>query len=180
MKKQRLITLLVLFLIVFALGTGYAISTKTLNIVGIANVTAEDTNFIVRFEKKNDTYTTPTIKGTNTTATGDDLATASVTGDYDATIKVSGLKKQGDIVEVTYTVENQSNNLDAEIVAAVATTGDTGYFTVETTGITTTKSTLKCGASTTVTVKVTLNKTPVENKEININVTLTATPVEAA
>lgn len=186
MKKQRIVTLLVLFLIVFALGTGYALSSKTLNIVGTANVIADDDNFIVRFQQTSDGngHTAPTITaGKDTTATGDALAKATVTDDYNATISVTGLKKEGDSVDVTYTVENKSNDLDAEVTAAITTTGvnattDKDYFTVTTTGITSNKTTIACDGTQTITVTVKLNKTPVTDKAININVKLTATAVE--
>lgn len=170
MKNKRVLMLLLVLALILFLGIGYALKTKELTITGMATATASDNNFTVRFKKTGTSYDEPT---------GLTNATATVTADNQATINVSGLTKVGETATATYAVENVSHGIDAN-VKAVATIGNTEYFKVTTEGITgeETKLTSDTSSNTTsITVKVELIKTPLEDLDSNVTVTLTATPV---
>lgn len=170
MKNKRVLTLLLLLVIVFALCIGYALNTKTLQINGTATASATDENFKVRFKKTGDNYDAPTNLVN---------ATGSVTSDIEATMNVTGLTKKGDTAQATYTVENVSENIDASIVAAIEGLQNQEYFKVTTSGITDTATTISTNGETTVTVNVELLKTPIADQEENLTIKLTATPVVA-
>lgn len=171
MRNKRALGLLVILIVVSLLGVGYALNTKDLTISGTAKVTATDDNFTVRFKKTEEgTYQEPT-----------DMVNAEgkVTSDTEATISVTGLSKVNDEATVTYTVENASNGIDADVLAKINATNPE-YFKVEVTGISTeasAKTKIVSGEETTVTVKVKLLKTPIVDQTADVTVTLTAEAV---
>lgn len=169
MKNKRILAVMVLLVLVLLLGIGYAVTEKSLIISGSASALAEDNNFTVRFKKAGDNYDAPTNLVN---------AEASVTADDRASIKVAGLKKKGDTASATYTIENVSDDIDASVIAEVASTNNE-FFKVTTTGITDTATTVKSGDSTkTVTVNVELLKTPITEQTADITVTLKANAVQ--
>ena len=164
MKNKKVVLLLLLLVLVLALGIGYAMNNKTLNITGTAAATADDNNFKVIFDK-------------DTAITKSENVTATYTDDTNATITVTGLTKKGDTATATYTVKNDSNDIDANVTAATTVT-NSDFFKVTTTGITDTATKIVSGNTTTITVTVELIKTPVENQSTDVTVTLTAVPVQ--
>ena len=169
MKNKRILAVMVLLVLVLLLGIGYAVTEKSLIISGNASALAEDNNFTVRFKKTGDSYDAPANLVN---------AEASVTADDRASIKVAGLKKKGDTASATYTIENVSDDIDASVIAEVASTNNE-FFKVTTTGITDTATTVKSGDSTkTVTVNVELLKTPITEQTADITVTLKANAVQ--
>ena len=93
---------------------------------------------------------------------------------------VKGLTAKNDSVSATFTIQNLSEDLSAELSIKSKTITNTEYFAIAT-EFTNDKSTLKHGESTTVKVTVTLVKTPIdpeENIEGNIVVGVEARPVQ--
>lgn len=162
-KKVVIIALIVALLII---GIGYAvISSTALKIDGSATASPNDKNFQVKFSG------VPTVSNT-------DNVSATITDDLDATIEVKGLTAKGDIATATYTIENASPDLTADIVANVSKNTNEEYFSV-TTDMTSTVS-VTAGNTTTITVTVELIKTPVTADEsTTIQVDLTASPKQA-
>jgi cytochrome c oxidase assembly protein Cox11 len=175
LKKNKRIIGAIIIIAILLLGIGYAaISSKTLTISGSASATADDANFVVKFAKTAD-ITIDTSK-----ASDDASVDATITDDLKATIAVSGLKKTGEYVTATYTIENASEELSANLSAvSELTSGYEDYFKVTTSFDSTT---VAAGKTTTVTVKVELIKTPTvdvnADKEENVTVTITAEPQE--
>ena len=163
MRKTSNIILVTIVATCILLGLGYAaISNITLNIAGSASAVADQANFKVRF--------------TGTPVVSDSVAaTASITSDHAATISVQGLTTAGQYITATYEVENESQDLSADL--KVETTNDNlEYFMISSK---LEESSLKAGESTTVLVTVKLTKTPIDGDvAANIGVGLTAMPVE--
>ncbi len=168
MKNKKVLMLLTLLIVIFLLGIGYAMANINITISGFASATALDENFIVRFKKTGTSFDQPT---------GMVNATGTITSEREATINVTGLKKVNDEATITYTVENVSKGLDAN-VTAIPTVTSNEYFEVTTTGLSTQETKISTGDSATVTVTVKLIKTPIEDKSENITIKLTATPIE--
>lgn len=170
MNKKRTILGGAILVAVLMLGIGYAaIDAITLNISGTATANENADNFVVKFDNATD----------KTTATAG--VTAKVTADKTATMDVTGLTAKGDEATATFTIVNESEDLSAQLaVNATATkiTNDTdGYFSVS--AVVNNPTLLTAKGSTTATVTVTLNKTPVDGaKTGTINVQLDATPVQ--
>lgn len=171
MNKKRTILGGAILVAVLMLGIGYAaINAITLNISGSAKADADQANFVVKF----DDAVTPTTLGEGTT-------TATVTGDKTATMEVTGLTAKDDTATATFTIVNESDDLSAQLAvnaAATKITNDTdGYFSVS--AVVNNPTLLTAKGSTTATVTVTLNKTPVDGEKTGtINVQLDATPVQ--
>ena len=172
MKDKKVLILLFLVIIMLLLGIGYALTDTELIINGEATASASQDNFKVRFKKSTDdaTYEQPTA-GTN--------ATGTVTKDLEATMNVTGLTTVGDEARLTFAVENYSEGIDASVKAKAEVLTNSEYFSVKTEDITDTAETvIEPGKdnSKTVTVVVTLNKTPIVEQTGTVKVTLTATP----
>ena len=166
MKKTSKIIISALLLVVLLVGIGYAaIQNITLNITGTAKADPSQSNFKVMFSGE------PTIKVKPTDA----QVTAAITDDINATINVGGLIQKGDIVSVTYTVQNVSTDISTDL--SVSTTNDnTEYFTLSSK---LDKTSLVAGEATTLTVIVELTKLPIkESVNSTIGVQLVAMPVE--
>ncbi|MBR3613572.1 MAG: leucine-rich repeat domain-containing protein [Clostridia bacterium] len=163
MKKTNKIILTVAIVAVLLLGIGYAaIQNITLNISGSAAADPSQSNFKVMFSG------TPTVSD-------DTYVTASITDDTNATINVAGLTKKGDVVTATYTVQNASEDLSADLAVSTINS-NTEYFTLISE---LDKSSLVAGEATTLTVTVKLTKTPiVDSVSTTIGVQLEAMPVQ--
>ncbi len=163
MKKTTKVVLAVLVAAMLLLGIGYAaISQITLTIAGTATAQADSANFKVMF--------TDAITVSDSTK-----VTATKTNDTNATIAVSGLTTVGQTATATYTVQNTSTDISADI--NVATTNDnTEYFRINA-KIGDTR--LDPAEATTVTVTITLLKSVItDNETATVGVQLTAYPVE--
>ena len=165
MKKTSKIILITIIATSILLGLGYAaIQNITLNITGTASADPNQSNFKVRF------LNNPAPEVSDST-----LAVAGITDDVNATINVSGLTERGQNVTATYTIENSSTDLSADL-AVLATNNNPEYFSISSRLA---KTSLVAGEKTTVTVTVELSKTLVSNSEsATIGIQLTAIPVE--
>lgn len=166
MRNKRTFIGVALLIAVLMLGVGYAaVTSRTLKITGDATATPDDTNFVVEFDESVD----PTTGGNGTTV-------ALITDGDEATINVSGLTTAGQSATATYTIKNSSKGIGANLTAATSVTGtNADFFSVD---CAFDKTTIGADESTTVTVTVTLEKTPVDAaKTATVNVDLTATAV---
>lgn len=164
MKRKNTYVGLVLLLAVLMLGIGYAAITNIdLKIGGSAKAVVSDENFKVAFTDKS--------------ASDENIVTAGITDDHNATIKVESLTAKGDSVTATYTITNQSEDLSASITKPTVTNDNEEYFSV-TTDWDAAKEVAAKG-TTTVTVTVELIKTPIDADETaNINISFVASPVQ--
>ena len=155
----------VVLLAIILVAVGYAaITNVTLNINGTAQSGANQSNFVVEF------IGTPTTGGKGTTT-----ATIDSSVKTNGTVTVNGLTAKGDEATATYTIENTSKDLSAELTANVSKNTNTEYFDVKYNIAE--PSTLEHGATTTITVTVTLIKTPIDTDPTSdIGITITATP----
>ena len=163
MSKTNKLIIVALLAATLLLGIGYAaIQNITLNISGTAAADPSQSNFKVMFSG------TPEVSDST-------YVTAGITDDMNATINVSGLTQKGETVSTTYTVQNASTDLSADLSAAI-TNSNTEYFTITSElG----KTSLTAGEATTVTLIIELIKTPLsESVSSTIGVQLTATPVQ--
>lgn len=172
MKKKKTFMGLAVFTAVLVLGIGYAISSTPLNITGTATASGSDENFVVKFDKAVD----PVVTKTNNNST----VTATITDDNNATITVEDLSAKGDTATAKYTIRNDSPDLKAALSAEteIVPTSDNGadYFTVD---YSFEDDVIDANATTTVTVTVKLEKTPINTEEsANIKVNITADPVQ--
>lgn len=172
MKNRKTLIITVLLIAILALGIGYAaIANKTLTISGNAVGSPSDENFKVKFT------------GTPTKSDATKVKEATILTDTTASIKVEGLTKAGDSATATYTISNESEDLSANLSAALTNSNttdfDVSYYFGNTTGTTT--ASLTKGQSTTITVVVTLKTTPVlTDVTTDITVSITAAPVQPA
>ena len=159
MKKKRTFLVVALLVAVLSLAVGYAAITKNLSVTGSASATTDDNNFKVRFT------------GTPTT-NGGSKVTATITNELAAKINVSGLTTTGDTVTATYTIENYSAELGANLEVGSITNTNSEYFEVT---ASLAKPAIAKGETTTLTVTVKLLKTPIANQSTDITVPVTAT-----
>ena len=163
MRRTNKIILAVLIMAVMSLGIGYAaIQNITLNITGTATANPNQANFSVKFSG------TPTVSDPN-------KVLAAITDDTNATINVEGLTSAGDTVSATYTIQNISSDLSADLVVDI-TNSNKEYFLIESELANTS---LKAGEATTLTITIQLIKTPVSSIETStIGMQLTVAPVQ--
>ena len=162
MSKTSKIVIAVMVLAVILLGIGYAaIQNVTLNITGTVAADPSQANFKVQFSGE------PTVSDS-------DKVTAAVTDNLNATMNVAGLTTKGDVETATYTVQNASEELSADLSVATINS-NTEYFTIKSELA---KTSLTAGEATTLTVAVELTKTPSKEVTSTIGVRLTAMPVE--
>ena len=158
MKNKKLLVGIALLIVVLVIGIGYAAITDSLTITGTAKATANDDNFKVVF---------------NGTKTADDGVTATVTaGEKTASMDVTGLTTAGETKSATFTIQNQSAELNALVDVKAQSITNTEFFAIETEVADTTA--LAPQGTTTVTVTVKLIKTPIEEVTGTINVELEA------
>ncbi len=156
----------VVLLAIIMMAIAYAaITNVTLNIKGTGDAQANKDNFIVEFIGE------PTTGGKGTT-----VATIDKSKRTEGTIEVTGLTAKGDTATATYTVQNSSQDLSADLTAK-ATSSNEDYFEVR---CKIDDTTLKAGATTELTVTVELLKTPIDETKENLNadigVSITAEP----
>lgn len=165
MTKTRKIIIGVVVAAILVIGIGYAaLKNITLNISGSATANPDDSNFIVKFTG------TPTVSD-STIVTG-----SNVTGDLKASFTVAGLTAKGETATITYTIENASEDLSANLSAEVIKNTNGNYFKVTPTFA---KTSILKKETTTVTIEVELLKTPVEQEETStIEIAITAVPVQ--
>ena len=180
MKNRKIVLLAFLLVATMVVGIGYATITSSLTVGGTSVVSQDTGNFKVRFTS------IPVITSTEGFITN---ATATIgTGEnpITATFQSSNLKKEGDKAQATFTVENVSNGLDAtlgDIAYTLSVKDDDGndvanpsqYFSVVAEFG---KTTLTQGESTTLTITITLLKTPVDNITVEYTVKSITTAVE--
>ena len=151
--NNKIIGVIVLLAIVLV-AVGYAAITKVgLNIDGTAKSEGNPDNFKVELVGE------PQTSGDGTTT-----ATINTADKTQGTMNVSGLNAKGQTAIATYTVKNQSVDLSADLTAKATSTNDE-YFEVQ---CSLDKTTLKAGEETTMTVKVKLLKTPIDETKENL------------
>ena len=164
-NTNRIVGGVVLLAVILVAIAYAAITNVTLNINGTSKSQANQTNFVVQFVGE------PTTGGKGTTT-----ATINTAQRTEGTINVEGLTAKGDTATATFTVQNSSQDLSADLTAK-ATSSNEDYFEVR---CKIDDTTLKAGATTELTVTVELLKTPIdETKEdlsTNIGVSITAEP----
>ena len=144
----------ILLVAIVLVAIGYAaITNVTLNIDGTAKSEGNPDNFKVELVGE------PQTSGDGTTT-----ATINTTDKTQGTMNVSGLNAKGQTAIATYTVKNQSVDLSADLTAKATSTNDE-YFEVQ---CSLDKTTLKAGEETTMTVKVKLLKTPIDETKENL------------
>jgi len=144
----------ILLVAIVLVAIGYAaITNVTLNIDGTAKSEGNPDNFKVELVGE------PQTSGDGTTT-----ATINTADKTQGTMNVSGLNAKGQTAIATYTVKNQSVDLSADLTAKATSTNDE-YFEVQ---CSLDKTTLKAGEETTMTVKVKLLKTPIDETKENL------------
>lgn len=164
MKSNGKIVALAVVLAALTIGVGYAaIQTINLTVNGTASATANSGNFVVEF--------------TGTPVTDDhSVATINSSDKTKGEITVSGLTAKGDSSTTTFTISNESADLSADLVASTVTNSNSDYFKVTTS---VTPGNIAAGATATMTIKVELIKTPIdEDPSTTIETKVTATPVQ--
>lgn len=140
MKNKKFLTGLFVLLMILCLGIGYAVVTKDFNIFGTVTTQGADVdpsnpgtnadelldqNFLVKFDTTKDSDYV--FSNTNNGSKVFDAAKTTCTVEYDtdndrkATIDVKGLAELGDTVVVTFTVVNESPDLNAKLLEAEVT-----------------------------------------------------------
>ena len=189
MKRRKSSKIILgLLLVVIVLGIGYATITGiNLLVNGTATLKPNGGNFKVRFVKNDVTEdailnaeeNAITIIGHNADETLMDVSgmSATVVDDTHATFGAGELDIVGEYVEFTYTVVNDSDELNASLSFDVDATNDAEeYFEITKT---VSKEQIAINETATVTVKVELINTPkVNDAHATFTVTLSAMPVE--
>lgn len=166
MNKKTVVGV-VLFLAIVLLAVGFAaITAVNLVITGNTTATPSQENFKVEFTGEPET----SDPGKVTADINEDDPTK-------ATMDVSGLTAKDQFVTATFTIQNKSTDLSAQLTEVEAVNTNTEYFKVDTNIEAPTVVT--AGSTTTVTVTVTLLKTPISGNETGTTtVTLKADPVQ--
>ena len=145
----------ILLVAIVLVAVGYAAITKVgLNIDGKAKSEANPDNFKVEL-----------IGEPQTSGDGTTNATIDTKDKTQGTMTVSGLNAKGQTAIAVYTVENKSQDLSADLTAE-ATSSNDEYFEVQ---CSLDKTTLKAQEQTTITVKVKLLKTPIDETKENLS-----------
>ena len=174
MTKTSKIIAGVLVVTVLLIGVGYAaIQNITLYINGEVSASPDQANFVVEFSGD-----TPTEVNKDAVKLPDKATvTASITDATHAAIGVSGLTAKGDTVTATYTIQNVSADLSANL-SAETTNSNPEYFSVS---YSFAKSNIAKGEPTTITVTIELIKTPIAaDVTSTVGVTITASPAQPA
>ena len=112
MKNKRTIIIAALLVLALCLGIGYADLTREMVISSTANLDPNNSAFKIVFIKA------------EVEAGKESVATASVTGDHStANYTITGLTQPGDNVKITFTIENQTADVDAAMVSLSKTPG---------------------------------------------------------
>ena len=155
MRRNTKIVGGILLVAILLVAVGYAVITKVgLNIDGTAKSEGNPDNFKVEL-----------IGEPQTSGDGTTTATINTADKTQGTMNVSGLNAKGQTAIATYTVKNQSADLSADLTAKATSTNDE-YFEVQ---CSLDKTTLKAQEETTMTVKVKLLKTPIDETKENLS-----------
>ena len=155
MRRNTKIVGGILLVAILLVAVGYAaITNVTLNIKGTAKSEGNPDNFKVEL-----------IGEPQTSGDGTTTATINTADKTQGTMNVSGLNAKGQTAIATYTVKNQSTDLSADLTAKATSTNDE-YFEVQ---CSLEKTTLKAQEQTTMTVKVKLLKTPIDETKENLS-----------
>ena len=155
MRRNTKIVGGILLVAILLVAVGYAAITKVgLKIDGTAKSEGNPDNFKVELVGE------PQTSGDGTTT-----ATINTADKTQGTMNVSGLNAKGQTAIATYTVKNQSADLSADLTAKATSTNDE-YFEVQ---CSLDKTTLKAQEQTTMTVKVKLLKTPIDETKENLS-----------
>ena len=155
MRRNTKIVRGILLVAILLVAVGYAVITKVgLNIDGTAKSEGNPDNFKVEL-----------IGEPQTSGDGTTTATINTADKTQGTMNVSGLNAKGQTAIATYTVKNQSVDLSADLTAKATSTNDE-YFEVQ---CSLDKTTLKAQEETTMTVKVKLLKTPIDETKENLS-----------
>lgn len=191
MKNKKFLTGLFVLLMILCLGIGYAVVTKDFNILGTVTTQGAvidptnpdellDQNFLVKFDTTKNVYEFSNTKKTSKVFDNNKTTcTVAYTDEYNATIDVKGLAEIGDTVVVTFTVVNESADLDASIAKAKLTAEDgtsafaSDYFDVVVSD--TTATIAKQGGTSTFTVTISVKKSAIDTQTIKFNVDFQAT-----
>lgn len=167
MKKKRTLTVVAMVLAVLMLGVGYAaISEINLNITGNATASPNADQYVVKF-------VSGSAKDVTVNKPNHISVTPGVTDNLNATIQVTGMKAKGESVTVQYTIANESADLSAALSVDVGD-GVSDKFTI--TPVLGSEL-LKKDSTTTLTVTITLNETPISGElTTSVPVTVTAVP----
>lgn len=167
-KNERILKIVLLVVIAMVtLCIGYAtVSNIDLHISGNAFVNVKQDNFKVKFLYEEGV--TPTIEGSSTN-------TVTVLNDTTASFNVVTLDSAGQSVTATYKVKNESNSVGTQISLSLLNTNNEFFKVTETVA----DCELQAGDITTVTIRVEMIKTPIEDSvTTNITATLIASPIE--
>ena len=155
MRRNTKIVGGILLVAIVLVAVGYAaITNVTLNIKGTAKSEGNPDNFKVEL-----------IGEPQTSGDGTTTATIDNQDKTQGTMNVSGLNAKGQTAIAIYTVKNQSADLSADLTAKATSTNDE-YFEVQ---CSLDKTTLKAQEQTTMTVKVKLLKTPIDETKENLS-----------
>ena len=150
MKKRRTLIALFLLCACLVMAVGYAQLQSALSITGGVDVTSKNTDLKVVFSD----YAIATESEGKVTAAADNTTAARITA--------NGISAENEYVEVTFTIKNNMTDLDAWVYAPSVTNNYEDDFTVTTTFEKDSGKdykTLAPGATTTVTVRITLERT---------------------
>ena len=159
MKNKKTLVGIVLLIVVLALGIGYAAITSSLTISGTATATANENNFKVVFTGE-------------TSGVSEGVTVDVEENSKSAELNVTGLTTKGQTGTATFTIQNQSGELNADVKVKTATINNSDFFKV--TSTVAQEKGLKPEDKTTVTVTVELIKTPIETVTGTISVELGA------
>ena len=155
MRRNTKIVGGILLVAILLVAVGYAAITNVkLNIKGTTKSEGNPDNFKVEL-----------IGEPQTSGDGTTTATINNADKTQGTMNVSGLNAKGQTAIATYTVKNQSADLSADLIAKATSTNDE-YFEVQ---CSLDKTTLKAQEQTTMTVKVKLLKTPIDETKENLS-----------
>ena len=145
----------VVIIAIVLVAIGYAAITNVeLNINGTAKSKANQDNFIVEL-----------IGEPQSSGDGTITATIDANNKTQGRMEVTGLSAKSETAITTYTVKNKSQDLSADLTAEAISSNDE-YFEVQ---CSLDKTTLKSQEETTMTVKVKLLKTPIDEKTENLS-----------
>ena len=165
MKNKKIFVGITLLIVVLLLGIGYAAITDSLEIKGTATTEINQENFKVVFTGE-----------TNPATATDGVTATAAANSKSATLNVTGLSTKGDSKSATFTIENQSEELKALVDVKTKTIENEEFFSVDAV-VANAGTALNPGDTTTVTVTVTLDKTPIDVLSGNIDIDLEATAV---
>lgn len=189
--NQKAITIVLFALIaVIVLGIGYAtIQTVNLTISGNATASPDQSNFTVKFlndldnddesDPRNIEYEEQLVTGTVVYTNNKPYSTRPVVIDSDLTahFNTQQLSVAGEKAVATYRVKNTSPDLSANLNVVCSSTNTEYFQTTCRLGNGLSSESLVSGAVTTVTVEVTVLKTPLtDNQSSTISTVVTATP----